>query len=149
MLTALAVVIAQACWLEATYRTEDCAAIAHVILKRAASARVEPAVMAYAYSLNKPTPRAAQARALPAGLPARELPRWQALVRIAQGALEGRISNPCPRARHWGSPVLAPDVERAGRAIRQNRWVVVVCTRRTANTFYAHAAKRELRRRRT
>ena len=136
----LSIVLAQACWLEATWQSTDCAAIAYVILRRADDARMTPAAMAHAYSLDKKTPRAAKARALPEGLHARELERFAVLVDITEGVLEGRIANPCPRAFHWGSRVLSTDVACAEHAISQGRWRVVRCKKATANAFYAKAA---------
>lgn len=149
MLTAVALIITQACYLEAAWHPVDCAAIAHVLVKRADGTPEGVARMAFAYSLNKPTPRAARARLLPQGLHPRELPRFAALVAIATAVLEGKLPNPCPRARHWGSRVLPNDVARAERAIRARRWTAVVCKRGTANAFYAPAhgqasAKRHL-----
>jgi hypothetical protein len=146
LVIALAIVIAQACWLEAAYAPVDCAAIAHVLVNRADGGDV--AAMAHAYSLDKPTPRAAFARQLPQGLPVQELPRFNALVAIATRVLQGTLANPCPRARHWGSPVLKPDLERAERAIAQGRWRVIQCRRPTANRFYGATTKRQFRVRR-
>lgn len=137
-----ATALARACYLETTWNPTDCAAVVHVLLRRARQADVTPAAMAYAYSLRKPTARAAYARALPSGLRPADLPRWQALVAVAEGVIAGEIANPCPRAVHWGSPRLAPDLARARRAIAAQRWVVVRCRGRTANTFYAKAPKR-------
>ena len=145
MLIPLAIVLAQACYLESDYRVDECAAIAHVLVRRAHGGDV--AKMAHAYSLDKHTPRARRARHLPRGLPARELPRWLELVATAQGVLDGTVANPCPRAMHWGSRTLPTDVARAERALGQGRWRVVRCTRGMANAFYALTSKRVLRRR--
>lgn len=101
--------------------------------------------MALAYSaIDREHDRAAFARRLPAGLTERELERWSLLLAVAAGALDGRISSPCAGASHWGGAALAPDVRRAGRAVREGRWRRVRCTAQTANAFYAEVSRSTL-----
>jgi hypothetical protein len=136
-----ATLLAQACWLEATYRHDDCAAIVHVIKRRAARAGVSVAAMAVRYSaLDSGTERAAQALRLPAGLDAAELPKWHALTSVVEGALSGRVKSPCGRADHWGARNLPRDRDRARKAIDEGRWRLLGCT--TANAFYAETGRR-------
>jgi hypothetical protein len=138
--------VARTCWLESTWRLDDCAAITRVLERRAARARVPLTEMAWRYSLNKTTPRAAYAQRLPAELSATEMKRWNTLVGVVEATLARLIPDPCPGATHWGSPSRQlPDVERAARAIREDRWRVVQCRTRTANIFYAETRKRVLR----
>ncbi len=135
--------VAQACWLEATWRHDDCAAITRALERRAVRARLHIAQMAWRYSLNKPTTRAAYAQRLPAGLSAREIERWDALVGVVEEALARTIPDPCPHATHWGSPsAQLPDVDRAERALREGRWRLVKCRTKTANAFYAENGPR-------
>jgi hypothetical protein len=138
-----AVLAAQVCWVEAGWRLADCAAITRVLVRRAERAGWSVERMARAYSaIERDHARAAFARQLPAGLTARELERWSLLRAVAEGALDGRISSPCRGALHWGGPKLAPDVRRAGRAVREGRWKRVRCSVEVANAFYAETGKR-------
>lgn len=129
--------IAQACYLEATWNHRDCSAITYVLLRRAERTGRTVEQTTLAYSLNKKTPRAAYARQLPAGLGPKGLKEWGALVAVVEGVLSGRIKDPCRgRPTHWGSPHKSlPDPERAAKAILEGRWVEARCGA-VANRFY-------------
>lgn len=58
-------------------------------------------------------------------------------LEMARRVLSGATPDPCPaNTLHWGGPTLATDSERAAKAIREGRWALAKCTRRTANRFY-------------
>lgn len=138
----LPTLLAQVCYVEATWRTDDCAAIVHVLVKRAERAGVPLADMAVRYSaIDADTPRARQVRTFPAGLEPRQLAKWQRLEATAQGVLDGKVPNPCPRASHWGSPRLKSDVRRAMSALEAGRWTRAACRAPVANAFFADRAK--------
>lgn len=135
--------LAKVCWIEATWRHDDCAAIVYVLKKRAKRIHVSVEEMAHSYSaLKTSTPRAAEARALPAGLGPRGLLEWSKLLKVAAGALTGVVPNPCPGAGHWGARNLPGDLERALDAIEAGSWRVVKCRSQTANAFYAERRRR-------
>ena len=129
--------LAQACYLEATWNHRDCSAITYVLLRRAKRTSRTVEQMTHAYSLNKDTPRAAYARRLPAGLGPNGLKEWSGLVAVVEGVLSSRIKDPCRgHPTHWGSPHKSlPDLERAAKAIREGRWVEARCGT-VANRFY-------------
>lgn len=132
--------VARACFVEASFRLADCAAIAYVLRARAMRTGWSLHRTTLAYSaLDADTPRAALARSLPAGdepsfTPAQNK-RWALVRAVARAALEGRVGNPAPGARHWGSRGLPNDVARAQRAIDAGRWRLVPA--QTVNAFYA------------
>ena len=137
-----ALFLAQVCWLESTWRHDDCAAVVYVLRTRAKRAGVSVVQMAHAYSaIDRKGTRAAFARALPAELTPRELQRWHALVEVARGALAGTVQNPCRGATHWGARDLPRDLKRATDAVQAGRWRVVQCATTTANAFYSEVAR--------
>ena len=142
----MAVLLAQACWLEAGWSPADCAAIAYVIRARAARRGSTFTEMLVAYSaIDADSPRATFARQLPDGdeptWNARTNARWRQLRRHAAAVLAGNVRNPCVGARDWGARNLPNDVRRAVKAIEAGRWRVVTCTEQTANAFYRRAAR--------
>ena len=141
--------LARACWLEAGWSLSDCAAITYVLRARAERARWPLLRMVNAYSaLDGSSPRAELARSLPDGaataFSSRENERWTAVRLVAREALAGRMSNPCPRARHWGGATLAPDAARAARALSAGRWRAARCRQQTSNVFYVEVAGKTL-----
>jgi hypothetical protein len=134
---------ARACWLEGGFSLADCAAVVHVIKRRARRAGWPFERMLVAYSaIDADNPRAAFARQLPAGAEPswspRENERWSMVREIAAAALDGRVSSPCRGARDWGAPNLANDVGRAQRAIDAGKWRRIQCG--TRNRFYGPAS---------
>lgn len=139
-------VAARACWLEATWRTDDCTAVLYVLMRRADRARVDLSTMAWRYTaLRASTPRAELARQLPDGDEPSWSPaynrRWAALRAHAAAVLAGRVLDPCPGATHWGGLALATDRRRAETAVRAGRWRRVQCARPTANAFFVEVRR--------
>lgn len=141
-------VLARTCAGEAGWstRTGDCAAIVHVLLRRADRAGTTPIAMARAYSAALGPGGRPWVRGLaldghePAGWPerlawARYRPGWLALVRHVRDVLAGRVADPCPGAVHWGMRT-GRDAQRARRA----GWRLVECSAPTRNAFWALAA---------
>lgn len=131
---------ARACWLEGGWSLSDCAAIVYVLKARARRSGATLASMTLAYSaLDADTPRAAFARQLPASdeptFSARENERWAVVRAVARAALDGRVRNPAPGARHWGARNLPADVRRAERAVQSGRWRSIESD--TRNAFFA------------
>ena len=126
--------VAKVCYLESSYRRPDCAAI--VAVARARASRVDrpwqDVLLAYS-ALSKGSERAAMASAF-----SREAgPRgWLRFLRYADLVAAGSVPNPCPGARHWGSPSLPRDVANARDAVASGRWVLAACATSTANVFY-------------
>lgn len=137
----LSLLLAQVCWLEATWSLSDCAAIVFVLERRARRVGSPIAEMAVRYSaIDAGTERAAFARALPDGdepaWPSHLNSRWRLLREHVEHTLAGRVLNPCRGASQWGARNLPCDVRRAVDAVQAGRWRVVRCTRRTANAYY-------------
>lgn len=130
--------------MEAGFSLPDCAAIAYVLRARARTAGCTVAEMAMRYTaLKAQNDRARFARELPRG-DVEEWNRatnrlWADVRRTAALALRGRIANPTPGARHWGSRTLANDKRRAQRAIDGGRWETIEAE--TRNAFYAEARR--------
>lgn len=138
---------ARACWLEASWSTDDCTAVLYVLMRRAQRAEVPVDVMAWRYTaLRAATPRAELARQLPDGderiWSRAENRQWSALRAHARAVLEGRVINPCPGADHWGGLAIEADRLRALAAVKAGRWRAVRCRRPTANAFYAERGRR-------
>lgn len=132
----LALLVGRACWLEATWRHDDCASIAYVLKRRAARVGWSIERMTVKYSaLDSGTERARKALRLPIGFDAGEMAQWHALVAMAAGALAGTVADPTPRAMHWGARNLPEDTDRAAKAVREGRWRLIRSA--TANAFYA------------
>jgi hypothetical protein len=97
--------------------------------------------MAFRYSsIRSDQPRARFARSLPDGdeptWSSAQNRRWAELRKHVADALAGRVSNPCPRATHWGARDLPIDRARAMDALTAGRWRLVHCKVHTANAFY-------------
>ncbi len=62
---------------------------------------------------------------------------WLATLERARSFLRGELPDPC-HADHWGSRVLAADVRRAKRAVREGRWAPAEPSGETVtvNAFY-------------
>lgn len=124
-------VVAQVCYLEATWQHHDCAAIVAVAKVRAARVGQPWLSVLRRYSaLDNATPRAREVRALGwHDMPDRG-PRWNrdwsALRSLVQRIDAGEVPNPCPGAEHWGGTMDAP----------RARMLRVECMPATANTFY-------------
>lgn len=135
------VVAASVCWLESSFAQADCAALLHVLMRRAERAGVPLVEMAWRYSaLRRNHARAALARALPDGdeptWTAAINRRWSALRETALGVLNGSVADPCPGATQWGGMGLHADERRARAALASGRWVHARCAVGTANTFF-------------
>jgi hypothetical protein len=131
---------ARVAFLEGGFSLSDAAAITYVLKARARRSGWTFARTALAYSaLDSDTPRAVFARQLPASdeptFSARENERWALVRAVVRAALDGRVRNPAPGARHWGSRVLANDVRRAKRAVDAGRWRAIASA--TRNAFFA------------
>jgi len=139
--------LAQALVAEANFTaTNDHAAIAHVLQRRAAQRGVSLATMcglyvsvlrqrSGVYVVN--TPRAMWIRGLnldgakPAAWPANQswaanAPRWLAVIATARAAIAGTLANPCKGAEHWGS-----EQDRVWRGLER-----VECSAHVRNVFY-------------
>ena len=141
--------LARICASEAGLRAEpaaDCAAISHLLIRRAALLDRPLPLLARQYSTRVFNRRRSDRRRWlawldtsgsaprywPAALDwARFAPRWLVLQRIAQGVLDGRVADPCApdRVDHWGG---AMDDHRAHRA----GWRLAACSARTLNHFW-------------
>jgi hypothetical protein len=126
--------------------TNDHAAIAHVLQRRATQRGVSLARMCQlyvsvlrqrsgVYVVN--TPRAMWIRGLtldatkPEAWPANQswaanAPRWLAVIATARAAIAGTLANPCPEAEHWGG-----DMDHVWRGL-----VAVECEGHMLNTFF-------------
>lgn len=121
----------------------DCAAIVHVLQRRAERQGVPLTYMTRAYSGRhvgveaSPRPWVAGLRLdgrQPAEWPAsaswaRYRPAWLELVRHVDDVLEGAVLNPCPGADHWGGRMDDHRAERAG-------WTRIECDMPTRNRFW-------------
>lgn len=133
----VSLLLARACWLEASFSFADCAAIEHVLERRAERAGVSLVEMVHRYTaLRASNARARLARQLPDGdepsFTVRENARW-AELRAAVAA--GQVDT-CPGAQHWGGMRIAVDRARAHAAVRAGRWEVAKCIVSTSNTFF-------------
>lgn len=139
----LSTLLARKCAGESTWRLDDCAAILHVLSRRAALTGRTLEQMAADYG-----PASYPSRPWIAALaPSCELPdgwtprldwsrhrdRCSQLFALTAAFLRGEVADPC-HADHWGSRVLESDVRRARKAIAEGRWVLSRCS--TANAFY-------------
>ncbi len=102
--------------------------------------------MATAYSaIDSGTPRAREVSAYPDG----DVPgkgdafnrRWRDLRAYAALIADGDVTDPCPGADHWNARNLAPERDRAEKAIREGRRRLVRCREHTANMFTATTAR--------
>jgi hypothetical protein len=101
--------------------TDGHAAIAHLLVRRAARLGLTPRRMAHAYSGRHFQADRTDARRWiadlrldahrPRGWPrgtswARHRPQWLAVVEHVRAVLRGEVADPCPSAMHWGAPSL-------------------------------------------
>ncbi len=124
-----ATLLARVCHAEADGSAADCSAIHHVIERRAKRAGVSYEAMAHSYSAVDRSGRVPTDRQLTRGR------------RIAARVISGAIPDACPGSTQWGGMRLARDRSQAEHAVKAGRWVMVMCRRPTANTFF-----REVRR---
>jgi hypothetical protein len=134
----LPLLLAQVCWLEATFRLTDCAAIHYAIKRRAERAGWPYEKMLTRYSaIDSGTARAQAALALPDGdVPAwtaKQNGAWRNVRDVAAGALAGDVRDPCKGSTGWGGPAIEGDRKRIDAAVASRRAVVVQCD--TANVF--------------
>lgn len=130
-----ALVLAQACHVEATWRKSDCSAIYH-LAKRKGGTGWSSWLLQYSALRKNRTRRAAEIAEWPWGdIPRQTDPhnkRWGEQRQYALELIAGLHADPCPKARHWGGPDIDPP---------RGRMVPVVCEPRTANVFYALSPK--------
>lgn len=130
--------LSRACYIESGWRESDCAALAHVIARRAERAGATFGQMLLAYSaLDADNPRAAEVRGYPwgdiDGKPAAFNRRWAKLRAYVTRVAAGDVRDPCGgRATHWGGTTDMP----------RGRMVPVHCATPTVNTFYRVAAEK-------
>ena len=133
--------VAQVCFLEATYRRPDCAAmagtngVARVLAKRRGTHWVDE-LRAYS-ALDKGSPRANRVKLAtltvgPDGVSA----KWSAHVEYVREVVAGNVPSPCRGADGWGSPYINADIIRAQRALASRRWAIARCAEPTANLFF-------------
>jgi len=150
----LALLSARVCYLEASFRRDDCAALLNVARKRAGVRERFSSSSSWArqngskfdrllnrYSaLAAPTARARFIRAFPWGdvltQPNAFNARWAELRSFVSRVLSGAQRDPCPHATQWGAR-YGLDKERADRAITAGLWLPARCAKSTANAFYA------------
>jgi len=123
---------ARICYLEATWRESDCVAMLWVATKRAQRVgRFWLDVVRRYSAIDAHNPRAAEVRTYPWGdVPGKPEPfnqRWLRLRELVSEFADGRHSDPCPRAEHWGG-----SMDHA-----RGRMIPARCAASTANTFYA------------
>lgn len=123
---------ARACYVEASFREADCAALLWVTRKRAARAARPWLQMIRQYSaVDADTPHAVESRGFSWGeVPNKSVPwnrNWAKLRDLVVAVASGERRDPCPRAWHWGGTMDHP----RGRMVRAR------CAATTANTFYA------------
>jgi hypothetical protein len=123
---------ARVCYLEATWRESDCVALLYVAQKRANRVGRSWLDVLREYSaINARNARATEVRSYPWG----DVPnqseafnrRWQRLRELVSEFAEGKQSDPCPRAEHWGGSMDHP----------RGRMIPARCAASTVNTFYA------------
>jgi hypothetical protein len=117
--------LALACFAEATLKVSDCAAINGVVSRLAK---------------RRGTAWEKQLRDYTAVDRCKRVPtdrEWTWHKNVAQGVLDGEISDPCPSAMHFGG--LRNDADRANAAkmVHAGKWRVAWCDRPTVNTFFA------------
>jgi hypothetical protein len=130
---------ARSCYAEATWSEIDCAALLHVIRKRAARFKWPFLKMLRAYSVkNWVHGHGKQATELRLGVNnGRGLDktwneRWFQLVSHVVDVLNGRVQDPCPSADHWAAANYSPK-----SPMRR-----VKCELPTANQFWVAVARR-------
>jgi hypothetical protein len=144
-----ATTLARKCVGESSWRTDDCAAILHVLKRRGARVGVNAATMAARYGdsaypsrpwVAQLEPKCEQPPQWPASL-AWRAHRVKCLAVFATVAAfeRGELRDPCAGATQWGSRTLASDVRRAQRALDSGRWALAKCS--TANAFYRELRK--------
>jgi hypothetical protein len=149
---------AQACYLEASFRKADCAALLNVVGKRAgvrnrtgwpkdwfASAGSKFLRELERYSaISSPNDRARMIRNYPWADVYGQSPafnaRWGELRGFVIRVLTGAVKDPCPAATQWGAR-YGIDMKRAARAVKDGRWIPARCATGTANAFYAEVAR--------
>lgn len=124
---------ARSCYAEATWSQADCAALLHVIAKRANKYRWSFLKMLKAYSVKNwvQSDHGKVARTLRLGANPRQDERWNSnwfdLVTHVVDVLQGRVVDPCPTADHWAAKYYHPRTPM--RRVR--------CQASMANAFYA------------
>lgn len=129
---------ARVCFLEASYSAPDCRAIAGVAKLRARRQHRDWHDVLDAYSaLHSATERATKVRTMD---PLHDR-SWNRLVALAERIEQDLEPTPCPRSTEWGSPILPTDRARAQRALSSGRWVAVVCSEKTLNSFFREVGR--------
>jgi hypothetical protein len=129
---------ARVCYLEATWRESDCVALLYVAKKRANRVGRSWLDVLREYSaINAHNPRATEVRSYPwADVPNQPdgfNRRWLRLRELVSEFAEGKQSDPCPRAEHWGGTMDHP----------RGNMIPARCAAATVNTFYAVKAMRK------
>lgn len=138
--------LARVCAAEAGWdtRTGDCAAIVHLLRRRAQRHEIRVATMARLYSSRHFDRERLDRRRWIAGLrldgrrpggwPGR-LPwsryraAWRQVIAHVRAVLRGEVGDPCPGADHWGGPMDDWRARAAG-------WARVECSSSTRNRFW-------------
>ena len=128
---------ARSCYAEATWSETDCAALLHVIRKRAARFKWPFLKMLRAYSvknwINGHGKQAGQLKlGVNTGLDKAWNESWHKLVLHVVDVLNGRVQDPCPVADHWAAMTYAP--RSPMRRVR--------CELPTANQFWVTVARK-------
>lgn len=136
--------LARVCVSESGFRdTSDCAAIGHLLVRRAERLNITFAEMIRRYSTRAFDRRRTDRRrwipflnrqmSQPRGWPAslsweRYRDAWEERIRLAQSVLSGRTPDPCPGSDHWGG---AMDDHRV-----PDTWRRAQCEGETLNRFW-------------
>ena len=131
---------ARSCYAEATFSEADCAALLHVIRKRAAKFNWPFLKMLKAYSVKnwitsghgKEANRLRLGVNSGKGLDASWNTNWRKLVMHVVDVLNGRVQDPCPVADHWAAAHYSP--KSPMRRVR--------CEVPTSNQFWVTVAKK-------
>ncbi len=128
-------VAAQDCYLEATFRHNDCAGILHTARKRDPRHWLQAVVAYSAPALAANSARAAAIRAYPdgdvPGQSARFNRQWAALRVFVAQVFAGRVKDPCPNAKYFGGTMDSP----------VGAMVPAKCAGLMSNTFYSVRAR--------
>ena len=121
---------AQACYVEATWSLDDCAALLHVIRKR--SSKLGFVEMLKRYSVANWTSKTVKEIKSASFVSNPDKPKpwndsWFSLLEHVRNIFSGKISDPCPRAKHWAAPTFEP----------RSPMTRVFCSVNTKNFFWA------------
>lgn len=137
-----ALLVAQVCFLEATWRRTDCAAIVGVARVRAARQGIEWTAALRSHSaLDGPSPRSRLVRSYTLDQGSQPSARWLEHVAFAGNVAAGRVPTPCPGASLWGSPYLQADIMRIQRCMSRGTCAIARCSEPTANMFLREVSR--------